>query len=128
MRPDQRKAILMLIDVFGRDLPAVGVVAQLALSSVLATMQIGVAVLALVRSVGEFEVDMAVAARYGRMTATERESRLRMVELDLILNHLPIRGGVAGNARLVEIAMWTLCRREGSRDLRTGRRQRAQEQ
>jgi hypothetical protein len=62
------------------------------------------------------------------MAATKGKSRLCMVELDLVLNYLPIRGGVAGNARLVKIAMWTLCRREGSRDLRTGRRQRAQEQ
>ena len=128
MRPDQREPVLMFVDVVNRDMPPGIAMAQIALRSVLATMQIGVAVLALVRSVGESEVDMAVPARYGRMTATERESRLRMVELDLILNHLPIRGGVAGNARLVEIAMWTLCRREGSRDLRTGRRQRAQEQ
>lgn len=57
------------------------------------------AVLALVRSVGKFEVGMAIAAGYSRMAAAKGESRLCMIELDPVRNHLPIRGGVAGRAR-----------------------------
>jgi hypothetical protein len=44
---DQREAILVLIDVVNRNLPAIGVVAEFAFSTVLAPMQIGVSILAL---------------------------------------------------------------------------------
>ena len=44
---NQGKAILMFIDVVNGDLPAVGIVAEAALRSVLAPMQISMAVLAL---------------------------------------------------------------------------------
>ena len=57
------------------------------------------AVLALIRSVGEFEIGMAVAAGNGRMAAAKGKSGLCMIELDPVRNHLPIRGGVAGGAR-----------------------------
>ena len=62
-------------------------------------MQVCMAVLALVWSVGEFEVRMAVAAGYGSMAAAKGESRLCVIELDPVRNHLPIRGGVTGSAR-----------------------------
>ena len=96
---DQRKPILVLIDVVDRDLPAVGVVAQLAFSPVLPPMKVRVAVLTLVWSVGEFEVGMAVAAGDGSMATAKGESRLCMIKLDPVRNHLPIRGGVTGSAR-----------------------------
>jgi len=43
---DQRKAILVLIDVVGGNLPAIRVMAEFTLRTVLATMQISVTVLA----------------------------------------------------------------------------------
>ena len=54
MRTDQGKAILMLVDVVDRYLPTVGVVAQCAFGAVLTPMQIRMAVLTLIRRVGEF--------------------------------------------------------------------------
>jgi hypothetical protein len=62
-------------------------------------MQVRVAVLALVRSVGEFEIGMAIAAGYGSMATAKGKSRLCMIELDPVLNYLPIRSGVADSAR-----------------------------
>ena len=47
MRSDQGKTILMLVDVVNGNLPAVGVVAECALSTVFPPMQIRVAILAL---------------------------------------------------------------------------------
>lgn len=47
MRTDQRKSILMLIDVVNGNLPTIGVVAEFTLRAIFAAMQIGVAVLAL---------------------------------------------------------------------------------
>src|SRR5215475_5475467 len=53
VRTDERKSILMLVDVVNGNLPSVGVVTELALGSVLAAMQIRVAILALLRCVAE---------------------------------------------------------------------------
>ena len=44
---DQRKAILMFIDIVNGNLPAIGIVTQLALCPVLPPVQVGVTVLAL---------------------------------------------------------------------------------
>ena len=76
------------------DLPAIGGLAQFALGSVLAALQIGMAVLALVRSVGESEVVVAVAAAHGSMTAAKGESSVRMIEPDPVREELPVRGCV----------------------------------
>lgn len=65
MRTNQREAILVLVDVVDRHLPAVGVMAELAFGSILAAVQVGMAVLAFVGSVGEFEIGVAVAASDG---------------------------------------------------------------
>ncbi len=53
VRADQREAILMLVNVMNRDLPPVYPVTEVALRSVFAAMEIGVAVLAVAAYVGE---------------------------------------------------------------------------
>jgi len=115
MRANQRETILVLVDVMNRHLPSIGVVAQLAFGAVLAAMQIGVTVLAFVGSIGEFQIRVAVAARHGRMASAQRETRLRMIELDPILDHLPIRSCVAVDAGHIELAMRALCGSAGRR-------------
>jgi hypothetical protein len=109
---DKWKAILMLVDAMDRNLPAVAVVAQLAFRTILAPMQIGVTVLALVGSIGEFEIGMAVAACHSCVASAKRKAGARMVKLDLALDHLPIRGGVTGGARHIELSVWTLSSRK----------------
>lgn len=59
---DQRKPVLMLIDIVNRHLPAVGIVAKLAFRTIFPTMQISVAVLALVRNIAEVKVGVAIHA------------------------------------------------------------------
>ena len=105
MCTDQRETILMLIDIVDRDLPAVGVVAQLAFGSVLTAMQVGMAVLALIRSIGKFQIVVAIATCDGRVSSTKRETGPGMIEFDLALNYLPIRCGVARGTRQIELAM-----------------------
>src|SRR5580704_1642459 len=61
VRANERKTILVLVDVMDRYLPAVCVVAQLTLRAVLAPMEISMTVLALVRSISEFQIPVAVA-------------------------------------------------------------------
>jgi len=63
VRADQRKAILVFVDVVHRHLPAVDVVAQVTLGAVAAPVDIGVAVLTLLTGVGEDRVDVALLAR-----------------------------------------------------------------
>jgi len=117
VRANQREPILVLVDVVDRNLPAIGVVAQFALRTVLAPMQIRVAVLAFVRRVCEFEIGMAVATAHSRVAAAKGKPRPRMVKLDLLLDHLPIRGGVAGVARHIQLAVRILSRRKRPRRL-----------
>lgn len=95
----------MLIDVVDRYLPAIGVVAELAFRPVLAPMQIGMAVLAFVGSIGEFEIGMAVPACHRRMAAAQRKPCLRMIKSNLVADYLPICNSVAGFARQLE---WTV--------------------
>ena len=105
---DQGKAILVFVDVVHGDFPTISGVAQFALGSVFAAMQIRMAVLALVRGVGEPEVVVAVAAAHGSMTAAKGKSSVRMIEPDPVREELPVRGCVAGDARNVEVAMRAL--------------------
>src|SRR5215469_2391787 len=108
VRADQGKAILMLIDVMNRDLPPIGVMAELTFGSVLASMKVGVAVLTLVGRIGKFEIGMAVTACHSGVAPTKGKASLPVIKLDLSLNYLPIRGCVAGNTRHVEFAVRTL--------------------
>lgn len=60
--PDQRKAVLMLVDIVNGDLPAIHPVTQVALSTVLAAMKVGVAVLTLLSDIAEHGIDVALLA------------------------------------------------------------------
>ena len=86
---DQRKSILMLIDVVNGNLPAVGVVTKLTLRAVLAAMQIGVAILTLLRSIAEDQGLVAIGALHFCMAAAQRKLSLRMVELEFGAERLP---------------------------------------
>ena len=117
MRADQRKTILVLVDVMDRHLPAACVVAQLALRTVLAPMQIRMAVLTSIWGIREFQIRMAVAACHHRVASPKGKPGLCMVEFDLVRDYLPVRRGVAGDARQIQRAMRTLSRRKGPRGL-----------
>lgn len=62
VRADEREAILMLVDVVHRHHPAVDVVTQIALRTIFASMNVGMAVLALLAGVCEDRVDVAFLA------------------------------------------------------------------
>ena len=117
VRADEGKTILVLVDVMDRYLPTVCVVAQLALRSVLAPMQIGMTVLALVWSIGEFQIRVAVEACHNSVTSPQGKPGLCMVEFDLVLDYLPVCRGVAGDARQIQRAMRTLSGRKRPRGL-----------
>ena len=63
VRADERKAILVFVDVVHRHFPAIDVMAQVALRAVAAPVDIGMAVLALLACVCEDGIDVALLAR-----------------------------------------------------------------
>ena len=130
VRANQRKSVLVFIDVVDRNRPAIGVVAQLALRAVLAAMQVSVAILALVGSVGEIEIGVAIAATHRRVAPAEGKAGLSMIELDLVPDNLPVFDGMACIARQLEFSVradrrceWSRLRTQGTRTQEEHRRQ-----
>ena len=117
MRADERETVLVFINVVDRDLPPIGVVTEFALGSILAAMEVCVAVLALVGRVGKFQIRVAVAASHRGVPSAEREAGLRVIEPDLAGNNLPVHGGVTGVARDVELPVRALRGSDGPRGL-----------
>jgi hypothetical protein len=103
VRTDQRKSILVLVDVVDRDLPAVRVMAEFALCPVFAPMQIRMAVLTFMRHVGEHEIGVTVDALYFCVTAAKRKPGLRVLELQLFAQWFPAARGMAVLARNFEL-------------------------
>jgi hypothetical protein len=81
MRPDQREAVLMLIDVVDRNLPSGVAMAEIALGAVLSAMDIRVAVLTLIADSREHEVTVAILATNALVHPTQSEASLPMFEL-----------------------------------------------
>ena len=85
----------MFIDGVNRNLPAVHPVAKVALDSVLAAMQVGVAVLAIAADVGEHPVDVAFLTAHVGVQAAQRKAGFGVVELRFAANWPPRRCGMA---------------------------------
>jgi hypothetical protein len=94
VRADQGKAVLMLIDVVNRDLPAVRVMAEFALRAVFAAMQIGMTILTFLRGIAEYERFMTIGALYFGVPAAQRKFRLRVLELKPGAERFPALCGV----------------------------------
>lgn len=106
MRADQRKSILVLVDVVDRDLPAIWVMAQFALRPILSAMKICMAVLTLFWHMAEYEVGMTIHALYLRVPSVQRKIGSRMLELHSCSQRLPSLLAVtllAGNIELLSV-------------------------
>lgn len=121
MSADQRKSILMLIDVVNGNLPPIGVVAEVTLGAILAAMQIGVAVLALDGGVAEIEILVAVDALHFRVPATQRKLGFRMVEFKFGAQRLPALSAVTLLAPDLELVTVRALKRSIERDVLTER-------
>ena len=106
VRPDQRKSILVLVNVVNRDLPAIWVVAQLALRPIFATMKIGVAVLTFFWHMAEHEIGVTIDALNFRVASAQLEPGLRMLELHFLAKRSPsllVVTLLAGNIELLAV-------------------------
>ena len=108
VRPDQREAVLVLINVVDGDLPTRVAVARITLRGVPAAMDIGVAVLALVMRLREDQVGMAIRAADFGMQTTQGESRLPMIELRDCADRLPSDCRVAVLAGDIQFSVRTM--------------------
>src|SRR5579863_3705304 len=102
---NEGETVLMLIDVVDGNLPAIRVVAEFALSSVLSAMKVSVAVLALIRGVRELEVGMAIAAPHSGVAPSQREAGLRVIEADLGGKDLPVLSSMTSLAGNIDLAV-----------------------
>jgi hypothetical protein len=104
MGTNQRKAILVLIDVVDRHLPSICVVAEFALCAVLAAVKISVAILTFLRNVAEIEVGVAIETLHNSVAPAQRKPGSRMPELDFRPNRFPALRGVTLLARNLQFA------------------------
>jgi len=110
---NERKPILVLVDVMNGNLPTIGVMAEFAFRSVLPAMKVGVAVLALIRGTCEFEVVVAITAGNGCVPSSERKTCLRVIKPDPTGKSLPVLGGVTCFAGNLEFSMRAASRCDG---------------
>lgn len=108
MGPSQRKAIVVLLDLCNRHLPAKYRMALFAVRSQLPAVDVGVAVLASLANVGEHWLDVALRAGYCLMHAAQRIPSLIVIEFRNGANRAPGRGGVAILAWHVQVPVRTV--------------------
>lgn len=83
MSADEREAVLVFIHVMHRNLPTVHPVAHVALRTVPAAMNVGMAILAIRTYVGEHRVDVAFLAGHIGVQTSQGEARLVVIKLRL---------------------------------------------
>jgi len=128
VRADERKAVLVFVDVMHRHCPAVDVVAQVALGTILASMNVGVAVLALRTSIGEYGVDVTLLARNLSVQASQRKRRFAMIKLRMPTQRQPSFAGMAVRTRNLQRPMRiSVGRRNAGSFLANGRTQEQEE-
>lgn len=93
--PEQREAVLVLVDLLHGDLPALHAVTLLTICAELALMDVGVAVGALLTHVCEYRLDVALGAGHSLMHTPQWITSLVMVELGHAADRLPSAQGVA---------------------------------
>ncbi len=105
MGPDQRKAVLVLLDLLNRYVPALDVVALLTVGSKLATMNVGVAVRAFDADIGEYHPGVTLRAGHALMHSAEGKPSLIMIKLGHHADRLPTGRRVAVLAGQVQISV-----------------------
>lgn len=98
----QRKAVLVLVDLLRRNLPALYAVALLAVRSELPFVDVSMTIRALVAHIAKYRFHVALGARDLLMHAAQWVAGLAMVELRRVPDGLPAAEGVAVLARDIQ--------------------------
>ena len=109
VRPSQRKAGVMLLNLLNGDLPSPDGVASLAVRPQLALVNVGVTILATLSNISENRPDMAFSAAHRLMHAAQRILGLVVIEFRNAADWFPCGRCVAVLARYAQVAVWTTC-------------------
>jgi hypothetical protein len=108
MCADEREAVLVLIDVVDRNLPAGIAMADVALRAVFAPVNVGMAILALLAYIREYKISVTVCAPHFDVHAAQGEARLFVFKLRDGANRFPALGRVAILAGNLQSSMRTV--------------------
>ena len=106
MRAEQRKPVLMILDLLHRDLPSPDRVALFTAGAELALVNVGVTISAFHAHVTEYRLGVTRRASHLFMQAAQRETSLVVVKLWNTADRFPAAEGVAILARNVERSVW----------------------
>ena len=95
MGSEQRKPVLMLVDLLHRNLPTLHAVTLLTIRTELALMNVSVAIRALVAHIRKYRLDVALRAGHSLMQPPQWIASLVMVELGYVADRLPSAQGMA---------------------------------
>src|SRR5690242_4549224 len=95
MRPDQGKAILVLVDLLDGHVPTAYVVALFAVGSELAAVDVGVTIRAFAAHISEHHLDVTLRAGHALVHAAQGIASLIVIKLRNRADRLPPRRGVA---------------------------------
>lgn len=95
MSSEQRKAVLVLINLLDGNLPALDSVALLAAGTELALVDVGMAIGALFSHIRKYRFDVALGTGDSLMHTAQREMGLVVVELRQVADRFPSAEGVA---------------------------------
>lgn len=107
MRSNQREAVLVLLNVFDRNLPAFDGMAVFTLRAHLPAMDVRVTLRAFVPHVGEHRLHVALRARNFCVHASQWVRRLVVIKIRHRSNRLPAQIGMARLAGNIERAVGT---------------------
>ena len=107
VRPDQGEAVLMLLYVLDRNLPALHRVARLALRTHLPAMDVGVALSAFVSYVSEYKFYVTLRAGHLGMHSAQWVGSFVVIEIRHCADRFPAQAGMAGLAREIKRAVRT---------------------
>jgi hypothetical protein len=105
VRPQQRKAILVILDLLHRHVPSLHGMALRAIRAHLPLVDVGVTVLALLADVCKHRLDMALRALHLFVHAAQRILRFVVVKLGYRSDRAPSIGGVAVFTRYLQRPM-----------------------
>ncbi len=101
VRPGQRKAVVVLLNLLYGNLPSTHRVALFAIRAELALVNIGMAILASLPDVRKHGLHVTLRTRHGLVHAAQRIFRLIVIEFGDGANRLPCAGGMTVLARNV---------------------------
>ena len=108
MRAGEWEAVIVLLDLLHRDLPAPDGMALLAICSQLPPVNVCMAVLAALADIRENRLDVALGAAHRRMHSSQRIPRLIVIEFRVRAGGLPRSRSMAILTGEVEISVWTM--------------------